>query len=129
MKEKGVYANGAVDISLDMLSCRAIGGDIIQKKDIDILRELITLERDEREKNPGVWDFVPETVPFVRVSFMYDIPNCVPGTMVATKEFTRTLPKTKAREIAEKWADKFSNIGKAAEIIESAINEAMEGEK
>lgn len=49
----------------------------------------------ERENNPGVWNY------------------------------RRTLPKTKAREIAEKWGNDFSNKEYITRIIESAILESQ----
>lgn len=90
-----------------------------------IARVLLT-ERAEREKNPGVWDGAPEwaDVLMCERNFMHS-QGCGTASRVITSRYTRTLPKTKAREIAERHLVAFENIL----ACEAAINEAMEGEK
>ena len=92
----------------------------------NICREILA-ERAEREKNPGVWDGAPEWADRVRLEW-----NASGGRFATTfQTYTRALPKTKAREIAERIADesKQKHFCGLADIIESAINEAMEGEQ
>lgn len=83
---------------------------------------------DERQKNPGVWDGAQGDATVAQIAWF----SC--GFLVGTKDYTRTLPKTKAREIAEAkariWANGSQSIDcqkNLADIIESAINEALDG--
>jgi len=88
-------------------------------------------ERAERTKNPGVWDGAPEDATKCRVEFYS------PKYAKYTKgnEYTRELPKTRVREIAEKCAidaticDNPVAKKYAADIIEAAILEYAEGLK
>ena len=90
-------------------------------------------ERAEREKNPGVWDGAPDDADTAYVAFG----NSERGSpLFVDKRHTRILPKTKAREIAEKWAGVPTPTPTRpylADIIESAIleaqNAAKDGEK
>lgn len=97
----------------------------------NICREILA-ERAEREKNPGVWDGAPDNAEQVQLVFWphdLHLPFAyLPGN-VGLKRYTRTLPKTKAREIAEKWAKKWELLDGKSNIdaIESAINEALAG--
>jgi len=67
--------------------------------DVKTMAETILAERAEREKNPDVWDGAPDdaVAAYVRHGFMLQ------GMEVRTGEtcYTRELPKTRAREIAE----------------------------
>lgn len=77
----------------------------------------------EREKNPGVWDGAPENA--ASATIIYRTEKSIPCSY--GKEFYRDLPKTRAREIAERISSE-TRIGYAmnlADIIESAINEAL----
>lgn len=82
------------------------------------------------KENPGVWSDLPEDA--VSVYLYYMRKNAVgvfPGP-----EYTRKLPKTKARKIAERKAYGASidsaNVriekSRLADIIEAAINEALD---
>lgn len=90
---------------------------------VSALCKALKSERAERAKNPGVWD---GAIPISRTArVFYDrteghaIPSC-------SKEYTRELPKTKAREIAERKALIFTAGQKEmADIIEAAILEAQ----
>ena len=69
------------------------------KGDAGKLARNIIKERKDREVNPGVWDSAPEWAT-----------NAVIGWSAKThysgvyKTYTRELPKTKAREVAERMA-------------------------
>ena len=70
------------------------------KGDAGKLARIIINERKAREANPGAWDSAPEWAT-----------NAVIGWSAKThysgvyKTYTRELPKTKAREVAEKFAN------------------------
>ena len=107
----------------------------------DELKVIIHCRRDEqtvrlatdlletRENNLGVWDGAPENAILCRVLYSSEYGNG--WNIDAGKTYHRELPKTKAREIAEKtFADlnKVYSVGYdqvEIDIIESAINEAL----
>lgn len=87
-----------------------------------ILASTLKKEREERKNNPGVWGGIPKTVSqcIVVWEFVSD------GKKLSLrKEYTRTLPKSRAREIAERRAKavfgKLLDTETLTEIIESAI--------
>lgn len=90
---------------------------------------MLLAERAEREKNPGVWDDAPEWADEAVVSWSSEIKSMIGAS------YTRMLPKTKAREIADERCKLVPNITDAqrmilAAIIEAAILEAQkDGEK
>lgn len=100
---------------------------------IELLAAEVQRLRTEREKNPGIWDGAPEWSIHARTTYWRDFnhPMTRGVSTFEGKTYTRELPKTKAREIAEK----FANVGNwqlsriRADIIESAINEALENKK
>lgn len=86
--------------------------------------------RTQNENNPGVWDGAPENA--ASATIIYRTEKSIPCSY--GKEFYRDLPKTRAREIAEKAREKirdylFAKDGQESsvvdDIIESAINEAL----
>jgi len=88
-------------------------------------------ERAERAKNPGVWDGAPEDATKCRIE--YYSPNYAKYTKGS--EYTRELPKTLAREIAEARAkteisipdtEVQLDVNELADVIESAIIEYEE---
>lgn len=95
-------------------------------------------ERAEREKNPGVWDGAPEwaDVLVCERNFMHS-EGCGTASRVIISRYTRTLPKTKAREIAERYSagimdgERYVTLDRDGlpNLLESAINEALGGEK
>jgi hypothetical protein len=77
------------------------------KLDVDPILSEVQRLRDERDKNPGVWDGAPRNANYVDVIF-YDRPNKYEsGERLTTESYTRELPKTLAQEIAEKYAEKY----------------------
>ena len=97
--------------------------DFVEK----MINQLLS-ERKERENNPGVWDGVPDNISHIRVTHAFERTiDGERGTALSSREYTRTLPKTKAREIAERFAKKrWSDVGMTLEdAIESAIIEAQ----
>lgn len=84
-------------------------------------------------KNPGVWDGAPEWATSARVRYT-DGPLTGHNDMYSQR-YDREVPKTKAREIAERksreWQDGFSiDSDPLADLIEAAIIEAQkDGEK
>lgn len=91
----------------------------------------VLAERKERENNPGVWDKAPADATFASVHYC---PRAGEPYKLADKHhfFYRELPKTKAREIAEKWAQTPTpepTRKYLVDIIESAIIEAQGGDK
>jgi len=103
--------------------------------DVKTMAETILAERAEREKNPGVWDGAPGKSTRAIINFYSVNEFCKP--FLGQKEHTRELPKTRAREIAEKEAEVAgqcfelgeSEIKKLANGIEAAILEYAEREK
>lgn len=95
---------------------------------VNMSAEIVRL-RSEREKNPGVWDGAPEWAD--RCVLRWEGSENFEWKQY--KEHTRTLPKTKAREIAERCYQDILNNRQTTEdrvcAIESAINEALGGEK
>lgn len=114
--------------------------EVIWKKDYTTLADAIhklagkLLEyMDDRAKNPGVWDGAPERATSARVR--YTVGSLTGHNDMYSQRYDRELPKTKAREIAERkareWQDGFP-IGSdpLADLIEAAILEAQkDGEK
>jgi hypothetical protein len=92
---------------------------------------------DEQEKNPGVWDGAPDNADRVELSFWSSSIRAGLLGKVGEKQYTRTLPKTKAREIAERTGHDLATAFNTAilteaqfsNIIESAINEALGDKK
>lgn len=88
----------------------------------DIVLNALKSERAKRAKNPGVWDGAPEWATASFVTWFSD------DRVLAKESVThsRSLPKAKAREIAEKtvkeWDAKLSTL---TDAIESAILEAQ----
>ena len=80
---------------------------------------------------PGVWDGAPDVANECTVYFARR-DGKISDSFRTNKTYTRTLPKTKARQIAEKWADTPTQNPTRpylADIIEAAILEAQEGAK
>lgn len=80
----------------------------------------IMKELDRRETNPGVWDGAPDNATHAEVWFG----NAELVSNSPDKIYTRELPKSRAREIAEEAWQKISHYtGETAAIddIESAI--------
>ena len=101
---------------------------------VDIAKALLS----EREKVQDVWKDAPEGATRCEASYWFMPTNSstiFPWHKTGDKVFTRTLPKTRAREIAEKAAieagicDNPMAKKYAAEIIEAAILKYAEGEK
>lgn len=100
----------------------------------EYIREMlgpILYERAEREKNPGVWDGAPDDADTAYVAFG----NSERGSpLFVDKRHTRILPKTKAREIAERYSCDTETChpmidgNRAVDVIESAILEALQSE-
>jgi len=90
----------------------------------DIVEALLA-ERAERAKNPGVWDGAPEDTNQAQVVWYKN------GLILGSKRYTRELPKTRAREIAEKWEKRWykADVKSYADNIEAAILEYAEGLK
>ena len=92
---------------------------------------ILLAERAEREKNPGVWDGAPDDADTAYVAFG----NSERGSpLFVDKRHTRILPKTKAREIAERYSCDTETChpmidgNRAVDVIESAILEALQSE-
>ncbi len=100
--------------------------------DTDILKKValaFLAERAECAKNPGVWDGAPECSDEVELYYKKFDEGYFVSVPVIT--YTRELPKTRAREIAEKWEKRWYKAdGKSyADNIEAAILEYAEGLK
>ena len=63
---------------------------------VDIAKALLA-EREEREKMQDVWKDAPNEATLMKVDY-------VGANFYLQKDYTRTLPKTRAREIAEELA-------------------------
>jgi len=88
----------------------------------DDFKQLICSLKAERAK-PKVWDGVPENITLIKCDY-------VGMNNYYHKDFTRKLPKTRAREIAEKWASRVPGDGFInACYIEDAIREYAEAIK
>ena len=99
-----------------------------------VLASVLKSERAERAKNPGVWDGAPDNARYATIGWYEDSGRESP--LLRNTFYFRTLPKTKAREIAEKkariWANGSQSIDyqkNLADIIESAILEALADKK
>ena len=96
------------------------------------IARILLAERAEREKNPGVWDGAPEWATEAWVQWRDGLPN--EHGKWREKPYTRTLPKTKAREIAERYSCDTETChpmiegNRAVDVIESAILEALQSE-
>lgn len=95
------------------------------------IARILLAERAEREKNPGVWDGAPDDADTAYVAFG----NSERGSpLFVDKRHTRILPKTKAREIAERYSCDTETChpmidgNRAVDVIESAILEALQSE-
>jgi len=101
------------------------------------LETALLAERAERTKNPGVWDGAPDDATFAAVSYKDDVKKPNHEWMLTCKTYTRELPKTRAREIAENEAEVAGHcfdlgeieIKKLANGIEAAILEYAESIK
>jgi len=69
----------------------------------EVFAFLINILTAERTKNPGVWDGAPEGSNLADISF-YTSKERTEKSYAGFKTHTRELPKTRAREIAEKRA-------------------------
>lgn len=80
--------------------------------------------REERKNNPGVWDFAPDEAEKACVIYTHGKLEIHCGKY---NNYTRQLPKTRARQIAEESAKKYhgtDELPKAlADTIEAAILE------
>ena len=117
----GVFSNG------DLEFIAGFGKTSDEKK---LARQFLA-ERAEREKNPGVWDGAPDDADTAYVAFG----NSERGSpLFVDKRHTRILPKTKAREIAERYSCDTATChpmidgNRAVDVIESAILEALQSE-
>ena len=111
-------------------------GDVVRYATFDDtssgkLARMLVDERAEREKNPGVWDGAPDDADTAYVAFG----NSERGSpLFVDKRYTRILPKTKAREIAERYSCDTATChpmidgNRAVDVIESAILEALQSE-
>ena len=95
------------------------------------IARILLAERAEREKNPGVWDGAPDDADTAYVAFG----NSERGSpLFVDKRHTRTPPKTKAREIAERYSCDTATChpmidgNRAVDVIESAILEALQSD-
>ena len=114
--KKGKYTNDELKV---IIHCRR------DEQTVRLATDLL----ETRETNPGVWDDAPENAILCRVLYSSEYGNG--WNLDAGKTYPRELPKTRAREIAEKCAAKMAVfepeyiIRKNADSIESAINEAL----
>ena len=114
--------NGVTDDELNLI----ITG-ILHINELTLAKALLA-EREEREKIQDVWCDAPKEATLMKVDY-------VGANFYLQKDYTRTLPKTRAREITEKAAieagicDNPMAKKYAADIIEAAIREYAEGEK
>lgn len=103
---------------------------------VDLASQFLA-ERRERENNPGVWDGAPEWATVARPFWICTTTGKNDGKIEYGPRVFRTLPKTKAREIAERSGREFpTNDGfvtmdreTLTRLIEAAIIEAQGGEK
>ena len=106
--------------------------EIYSDSDSDIVKRLakaLLAERAEREAMQDVWKDAPEICDYIEAVLYHK--NGQGITLLVTKTYTRTLPKTRAREIAEKYGkDVYGEMGETwADRFEKAILEYVEGEK
>lgn len=97
------------------------------------LSSALKSERAARKNNPGVWDNAPEWAAMISFDY-YTLEGMKVGEPLASHGvYTRELPKSPERKIAEKKAKALAGIEideqTALEIIESAINEYKESVK
>ena len=94
--------------------------------DAGVMANMIISERKQRADNPGVWDGSPEYAGCVLITYKKDLKD---KGCIWSKYYERTLPKTKAREIAEKAVNDGNgfhamiNGVRAVDVIEQAILE------
>jgi hypothetical protein len=95
---------------------------------VDIAKALLA-EREEREKVQDVWKDAPESCEYIEAYFYHK--NGQGIILYVPKTYTRTLPKTRIRQIVEKYGkDLYGEMGETwADRIEKAILEYAEGEK
>ena len=103
----------------------------------EYIREMlgpILYERAEREKNPGVWDGAPEWATEASVTYRAITESGARRERRMDPPHLRILPKTKAREIAERYSCDTATChpmidgNRAVDVIESAILEALQSE-
>ena len=122
---KKIAANECIYSCSDCPLCDSKGAESCRAG----IARILLAERAEREKNPGVWDDAPEWATEAWVQWRDGLPN--EHGKWREKPYTRTLPKTKTREIAEKWAGVPTPTPTRpylADVIESAILEALQSE-
>ena len=94
---------------------------------IEAISKALVIEREEREAMQDVWKDAPENCDYIASDFYHK--NGQGISLLVTKNYTRTLPKTRARMEAEKTAKDIlfskSPIGEnqLADRIESALLE------
>jgi len=99
---------------------------------VDIAKALLA-ERDERKKVQDVWKDAPEWATVAKVHYRAKDGGIDPAYIEHT--YTRTLPKTWEREIAEEIAHtiifSMSPVGEnqIADTVEAGIKKYAEGEK
>lgn len=97
-------------------------------EEVRLLAQALKNERADRAKNPGVWDGAPERATSARVR--YTVGSLTGHNDMYSQRYDRELPKTKAREIAERTWEKISHYQgdtSAIDDIEAAILEAQKG--
>ena len=112
--------NGVTDDELNLI----ITG-ILHINELTLAKALLA-EREEREKMQDVWKDAPESADRATVEW-FDFQNST--KLGKSRVYTRTLPKTRAREIAEKYGkDLYGEMGETwADRFEKAILEYAEG--
>lgn len=101
----------------------------VETDELICLAKMLLAEMDK----PKVWDGAPDNAGFASVNFCKE--SGIPLQFGKTMFYTRTLPKSPEREIAEKYScdtetcHPMINGRRAVDVIESAINEYKEREK
>ncbi len=87
--------------------------------------QALALELQEERKQPKVWKDAPDNAIIAKVHY-YKSDKVYADSSMSCHVYTRDLPKSPIREIAEKWAKTPTDTPTEkyiANIIESAINE------
>ena len=96
----------------------------------EVLADALKRERAERAKNPGVWDVAQKNADYCKIEYGRSLDSDLVET-TGTMTYTRELPKTKAREIAERNVSDIWNAihnghnKEIADVLEAAILEAQ----
>lgn len=116
------------DRKLDSILEDAYKDRLFGAEEVRLLAQTLKNERADRAGNPGVWDGAPETAN--ECSVYYSQKKGKISDTIFCISYRRELPKTKAREIAERAAKKYyGGPGECADLladdIEAAILEAQ----